>query len=117
MSRTIIKPIRKTRLGAMSIPAEDIVSGHPVARGVVLATSKDGRCCAGIWSCTPGVFDWVYDGDETCTILEGEAVIKIKGGRSKRLRAGDFVNFPKGLKTRWTVKKRILKTFTLYEPR
>lgn len=115
MVNALIRRIKKTALKAMPIPRKDIVSGNPAGRGVVLAESKDGRYSAGIWSCTPGVFNWEYTGDETCTILSGEAEVKIKGSGLRRFGAGDIVCFSKGLKTQWTVKKKILKTFVFYE--
>ncbi|MDD5084411.1 MAG: cupin domain-containing protein [Candidatus Omnitrophica bacterium] len=115
MGDAFIRRVKKTALKAMPIPREDIVSGNPVAKGVVLFESKDGCCSAGIWSCTPGAFKWEYTGDETCTILYGEAEVKLKNGRIKRFLAGDIIHFPRGLKAQWVVKKKILKTFTFYE--
>ncbi|EFK97114.1 protein containing DUF861, cupin-3 [sediment metagenome] len=59
----------------------------------------------GIWECEPSSFDWSYDEDETCLILEGQAKITAPD-ETVTIEAGDLVIFPKGLKCRWQVDKK-----------
>ena len=65
-----------------------------------------------VWSCEPSTFDWSYDADETCYIIEGEANVK-GGGQEVSFGPGDIVTFPKGLECVWTVHKKIRKRRTL----
>ena len=115
MTKKVVKrTVGKARLAAMPIEADQVVAGWPIARGAVAVELARGEYTAGIWECSPGTFDWDYDADETCTILQGEASVKVRGGQTVRFRAGDIVHFRKGMRTRWTVRKKILKTFVLY---
>ncbi len=55
-----------------------------------------------VWTKEISVFDWYYDGDEECLIIEGEVVIQTNEG-DYTLKAGDYVTFKKGLKCVWNV--------------
>ena len=48
-----------------------------------------------------GVFDWYYDTDETCYLLEGEVKLILPDGESVAFGAGDMVHFPEGLSCEW----------------
>ena len=63
-----------------------------------------------IWEKEVSRFDWEYDGDEECLVLEGEVEVMTGNGRYI-LREGDFVTFRKGLKCTWNVKKPIRKHY------
>jgi uncharacterized cupin superfamily protein len=115
MHTNVVKLTAATaRLEAMPIEPSQIVSGRPVARGVVALELDGGAYSTGVWECSPGTFHWRYEADETCTILKGEATVEVEGGGTVRFKAGDLVHFRKGMRTRWTVRKKILKTFILY---
>lgn len=102
------------QLPAMPIePVEWIKEGNPEARGAVLNQSADKRLSSGIWSCTPGKFEWRYTWDEFVQVLEGEVVITEDGGESYTLKPGDCVHFPKGLHAHWNVVKTVRKFFVL----
>jgi len=63
-----------------------------------------------VWECEPSTFDWHYDQEETCYVLEGE--IKVKTADEEVLLGpGDFVTFPKGLDCTWTVNKAVRKHY------
>ncbi len=64
-----------------------------------------------LWECEPSVFDWEYDSEETCYLLEGKARVKTPAGEVE-INKGDLVTFPKGLKCTWQVLARIRKVFT-----
>ena len=53
-----------------------------------------------IWSCNISEFDWEYDQQESCLVLEGEVVVA-SDNEAVKFGVGDFVVFPKGLKCRW----------------
>lgn len=63
-----------------------------------------------IWTKEISEFDWSYDSDEECLILEGEVTVKTSEGNYS-VKAGDFVTFRQGLKCIWDVKKPIRKHY------
>ena len=66
----------------------------------------------GTWSKEVSEFPWEYDETETCYILEGEVeVTDSSTGEKLEFKKGDLVQFPKGLKCTWNVKKPVRKHF------
>lgn len=63
-----------------------------------------------IWQCEPSTFDWHYDQEESCFILEGEVTVK-SADQEMVITAGDFVTFPRGLDCTWAVSKAIRKHY------
>ncbi len=66
----------------------------------------------GVWEKEKSIFDWSYDSTETCYILEGEVeVTDNTTGEKIEFKKGDLVQFPKGLKCVWNVKKPVKKYY------
>lgn len=65
-----------------------------------------------IWEKEVSRFEWNYEGDEECYILEGEVMIETDHGKFT-VKKGDFVTFQDGLKCVWDIKKNIRKNFNL----
>ena len=63
-----------------------------------------------IWECEASEFDWYYDSEETCILIEGEVTVTYDGG-SVSFGAGDYVVFPKGLSCVWKVSKPVKKYY------
>ena len=63
-----------------------------------------------VWTCGISEFDWYYDSEETCLIIEGEVTVKY-GSNSVSFAAGDYVVFPQGLSCVWQVKKPVKKHY------
>lgn len=63
-----------------------------------------------IWEKEISRFDWQYDADEECLILEGKVVVETEDG-DVTIGAGDFVTFKKGLKCVWDIKSPIKKHY------
>ena len=63
-----------------------------------------------IWGCEVSEFDWYYDSEETCLLIEGEVEVRYDGGQVK-FGAGDMVVFPKDLKCVWKVTKAVKKHY------
>ncbi len=61
-----------------------------------------------VWSCGVSVFDWHYDQKESCLVLEGEVLVTTAQGEVQ-IRAGDYVEFARGLSCRWNITKPIKK--------
>ena len=53
-----------------------------------------------VWEKEVSCFDWEYESDEECYILDGEVNIETENG-NVLIKAGDFVTFQKGLKCVW----------------
>ena len=64
-----------------------------------------------IWSCEVSEFDWEYDAEESCLLLEGDVEVKTDF-ETVNFSAGDFVVFPRGLKCRWKVTKPVRKHYS-----
>ena len=63
-----------------------------------------------LWACDVSTFDWEYDSDEVCYILEGK--VKVKTPEEEvEVNKGDLVTFPKGLKCTWDVLQKIRKVY------
>ncbi|OGH56733.1 MAG: cupin [Candidatus Lindowbacteria bacterium RIFCSPLOWO2_12_FULL_62_27] len=63
-----------------------------------------------IWTCDPSTFDWHYDDDEDCCILEGQVTVRTPAGEVS-FGPGDYVSFPKGLSCTWVVSKAVRKHY------
>jgi len=72
--------------------------------------SKRGIKSWPIWTKEISSFDWFYDSEEECLILEGEVNIETNEG-TYTIKTGDFVTFKKGLKCVWNVKRPIRKHY------
>ena len=96
--------VSRTDLELKSAPIrpEWVLEGRPAARNRVLSKSRDGTAITLLWDCTAGVFNWVYDTDETIHILEGEVLLTDANG-TRRIGAGDVVFFPAGSRATWRV--------------
>jgi len=63
-----------------------------------------------IWEKEVSVFNWEYDSDEHCYLIEGEVVVRVEG-KDYTITKGDYVIFKKGLKCVWDIKADIKKHF------
>ncbi len=63
-----------------------------------------------VWEKEVSRFDWEYEGDEECLVLEGLVEVETASG-TFTIREGDFVTFRKGLKCTWDVRKPIRKHY------
>lgn len=63
-----------------------------------------------IWECGISEFDWYYDNEETCLLMEGEVTVTHKE-KSVSFGVGDYVVFPKGLSCMWKVTKPVKKHY------
>ena len=61
-----------------------------------------------VWECEPSIFDWHYDQEESCFILEGKITVKT-ASEEISIGPGDYVTFPKGLDCTWTVIEKVRK--------
>lgn len=64
-----------------------------------------------IWTKDASRFDWYYDDQESCYILEGEVTVTTEEGEAVTFSKGDFVVFPKGLSCTWEITKDVRKHY------
>ncbi|MBT5098288.1 cupin domain-containing protein [Gammaproteobacteria bacterium] len=66
-----------------------------------------------VWECEVRQFRLDFDQElERSYILEGEIVVTPDGGEPVTLVPGDYITFPKGLKSVWSVTKQLRKHYT-----
>ena len=63
-----------------------------------------------IWEKEISRFDWTYDADEECLILQGRFDVETADGTFS-FGPGDFITFPKGLSCVWDIKEPVRKHF------
>jgi hypothetical protein len=73
----------------------------------------DGQLFTGVWRCEPRTIPYVFPGDETFHVLEGEVRIDLEDGGSVDLRPGDIASFAKGQHATWTISKPFKKFFVV----
>ena len=64
-----------------------------------------------IWTREVSFFDWTYDDQETCSLLEGEVTVTPDGEEPLKFGAGDLVVFPAGMDCRWDIHKAVRKHY------
>jgi len=64
-----------------------------------------------IWRKGVSTFEWHYEKNEECFIIEGSVEVITSDGAKVSFTAGDFVSFPKGLDCTWHVKQSIRKHY------
>ena len=62
------------------------------------------------WGCDVSEFDWHYDQEETCLLIEGEVEVTHADGNAK-FGVGDMVTFPQGMSCVWKVTKPVKKHY------
>ena len=75
------------------------------------AIEKKGIRAWPLWEKEISRFDWHYDSQEMCYILEGEVTVEAEG-ESVAFQAGDFVTFPSGMDCVWNIKKDVRKHYS-----
>lgn len=63
-----------------------------------------------IWTKEVSVFDWHYDQEEVCYLLEGEVTVTTDQGATT-FKKGDLVTFSKGLSCNWQIHKAVRKHY------
>ena len=63
-----------------------------------------------IWEKEVSRFDWEYNGDEECLIIDGRVIVETNEGEFS-INPGDFVTFKDGLKCVWDIKEAIRKHY------
>jgi uncharacterized cupin superfamily protein len=78
-----------------------------------IGSGGDGVLYAGLWKHGPADFSYVFPGDETFHVLEGEVTIDVEGGESLALRPGDIASYAKGQSSTWHITQPFKKFFVI----
>jgi uncharacterized cupin superfamily protein len=66
-----------------------------------------------VWEKGVSRFDWSYDAQETCYLLEGEVTVTPEGGMAVRFGKGDLVTFPPGMRCVWDISAPVAKHYRI----
>lgn len=66
-----------------------------------------------VWRKEVSKFAWTYNSDETCYLLEGEAVVTPEDGNAVTIKRGDLVSFPAGMNCTWDILNDVEKHYKL----
>ena len=64
-----------------------------------------------IWTCEVSSFEWTYDDQEICFLLDGEVTVTPAGGEPVKFGTGDLVVFPAGMRCTWAVQNAVMKHY------
>ncbi len=78
-----------------------------------VGSGGDGVLYTGLWTHDPADLPYVFPGDETFHVLEGEVTIDVEGGDSVTLKAGDIASFSKGQSSTWHITQPFKKFFVI----
>lgn len=77
------------------------------------ASNGEGQLLAGMWRADPVTIDYVFSGDETFHVLQGEADVELDTGEVVHLSAGDIASFAKGMHSIWRIRSSFEKFFVI----
>jgi len=66
-----------------------------------------------IWEKEVSRFDWHYDTDEICYLLEGQVEVTTPDGHKVQFGAGDLARFPVGLSCTWDIAVPVKKHYRM----
>ena len=86
-------------------------AGTPQHAGTHLLGDADSPTQAGVWECTPGVFDYTFPDHEMCKIVSGDVVLTDPQGHSHRIGPGAVLITQRGDTLTWDIRKTVRKVF------
>lgn len=116
----------RIRVMPRALEARDLVDWGPIAssaapagappsrtRGALLYKGPDGSPEAGLWECTPGIWECRVARDEFCHFLSGHCVYTHDAGERTEIRGGDTAFFPAGWSGRCQVLQTVRKVYMI----
>ncbi len=94
---------------------EAILEGDPAAEVAWLRTESggEGMLYTGMFTAQPSTFRYVFGGDESLHVLDGDLDVAVDGGETVTLSPGDIASFPKGASSTWTLRAPLRKFFVI----
>lgn len=89
-------------------------TGEPMATEGKKLWTGDGITEVGIWKCAPGPSRWIFETNESITVLSGRMTATEDGGEPVEITAGDSAVFAKGWTGTWDIHDTVLKVYTVF---
>lgn len=89
-------------------------TGEPMPTAGKKLWTGEGIHEVGIWQCAPGPSRWVFETNETITMVAGRMTVTEEGGQPYEVKAGDNAVFPKGWTGTWDIHETVLKVYTVF---
>ena len=114
MTPTTTTPIPVSNV-ATTVYEPFLVEGQPFGEVHWLRTTcgGEGQLYTGLWKHGCATFEYVFPGDETFHVLEGNVRIAMRDGETVSLKPGDLVSFVKGQASTWTITVPMKKFFVI----
>ena len=101
------------------IPAEPYDVGRGTKLGRVFWIRNEPHLQVGLWSVNQDDLrtapaPYVFTGDETILVLEGEVEVDVEPSTKVRLRAGGIASFKKGTTSQWNITSDEYKEVFIY---
>jgi len=94
-------------------PISSPVRGASRTRGALLHKGPGGSPEAGLWECTPGVWNCRVERDEFCHFLSGFCTYTHESGEKIEIRGGDAAFFPAGWGGTCEVTETVRKVYMI----
>ncbi|MCX2963192.1 cupin domain-containing protein [Gordonia aquimaris] len=89
-------------------------TGEPMSTAGKVLWKGEGPLEAGLWKCAPGPSRWLFETNESITVLTGRMTVTEDSGGSYVIAAGDSAVFPKGWSGTWDIEETIFKVYTAF---
>ncbi|GHE76493.1 cupin [Amycolatopsis deserti] len=89
-------------------------TGEPMRTAGKKLWTGEGVLEVGLWECAPGPSRWVFETNESITMLEGRMTVTEDGGESYEIKAGDSAVFPLGWTGTWDIHETVFKVYTAF---
>jgi uncharacterized cupin superfamily protein len=86
----------------------------PMATAGKKLWTGEGILEVGLWKCAPGPSRWVFETNESITMLEGRMTVTEDDGTVYDIAAGDSAVFAKGWSGTWDIHETVLKVYTVF---
>jgi len=86
----------------------------PMATGGKKLCPGEGILEFGLWKCAPGPSRWLFETNESITVIEGRMTVSEDNGEAYDIGAGDSAVFAKGWSGTWDIHETVLKVYTVF---
>lgn len=89
-------------------------TGAPMATAGKKLWTGEGVLEVGLWRCEPGPSRWLFETNESITVISGRMTVTEDGGTAQVIAAGDSAVFSRGWTGVWEIEDTILKVYTVF---
>lgn len=89
-------------------------TGQPMRTAGKRLWTGEGDAEFGLWRCEPGPSYWVFETNESITVLQGRMTVTEDGGEPFEIAAGDSAFFPRGWAGSWKITEAVFKVYTAF---